>query len=167
MTTQTTRDTEYGRNLTPWVRGGGPAIAALALVTYVVAYLHWPTLRMQVDLMVYRFAGERLMAGLDLYSVGLTGKHDEMLFIYPPFAAICAVALALLDSSSAQWLWLLGTVAALTYAVVRMLRSMGMRSDGSLASLAALLIGVIVWLAWPARAESRWKREGALPRRQR
>ena len=79
-------------------------IAVLALVTYVAAYVHWPSLRMQVDLMVYRFAGERLMAGLDLYSIGLTGKHNEMLFIYPPFAAICAVPLALLDSPSAQWL---------------------------------------------------------------
>ncbi len=40
----------------------------------------------------------------------------------------------------------LGTVAALTYAVVRMLKSMGMRTGGALVSLAALLIGVIAWL---------------------
>jgi alpha-1,2-mannosyltransferase len=121
-------------------------VAAAALVTYVTVYIHWPTLRMQVDLMVYRFAGERLMAGLDLYSIGLTGKHDQMLFIYPPFAAICAVPLALLDSTAVQWLWLLGMVAELTYAIVRMLKSMGMRTGGALVSLAALLIGVIAWL---------------------
>jgi alpha-1,2-mannosyltransferase len=121
-------------------------VAAAAMVTYVTAYVHWPTLRMQVDLMVYRFAAERLMAGLDLYSTGLTGKHDELLFIYPPFATICAVPLALLDSTSVQWLWLLGMVAPLTYAVVRMLKSMGMRAGGALFSVAALLIGLIAWL---------------------
>jgi alpha-1,2-mannosyltransferase len=147
--TQTTQDIEHNNSnssLARWVRRGGPAVAAAALVTYVTAYVHWPTLRMQVDLMVYRFAAERLMAGLDLYSTGLTGKHDELLFIYPPFAAICAVPLALIDSTSAQWLWLLGMVAALTYAVVRMLKSMGMREGGALFSLAALLTGVIAWL---------------------
>jgi hypothetical protein len=26
-------------------------------------------------------------------------------------------------------------------------------------------IGVIVWLVWPARADSRWKVQGAIPRR--
>jgi alpha-1,2-mannosyltransferase len=76
----------------------------------------------------------------------LTGNHTELLFIYPPFAAVCAVPLALLDSSTVQWLWLLGMVAALTYAVVRMLKSMGMRAGGALYSLAALLVGVTAWL---------------------
>jgi alpha-1,2-mannosyltransferase len=133
-------------NLSSWVRRGGPAIAAIALVTYVAAYAHWPTLRMQVDLMVYRFAAERLLAGLDLYSTGLTGNHTELLFIYPPFAAICAAPLALLDSVTVQWLWLFGMVAAVAFAVVRMLTAMGMRAGGALVSLAALLIGVIAWL---------------------
>jgi alpha-1,2-mannosyltransferase len=128
------------------VRRGGPAIAAMALVTYVAAYAHWPTLRMQVDLMVYRFAAERLLAGLDLYSTGLTGNHTELLFIYPPFAAICAAPLALLDSVTVQWLWLFAMVAALAYAVVRMLRAMGMQTGGAMVGLAALLIGVIAWL---------------------
>ncbi len=146
MTTQTTRDIEDSDSVTPWVRRAGPAVAATALVAYVAAYVHWPTLRMQVDVMVYRFAGERLMAGLDLYSTGLTGKHDELLFIYPPFAAICAVPLALFDSAYVQLLWLLGMVAALIYAVVRMLKSMGMRAGGALLSLAALLVGVTAWL---------------------
>ena len=128
------------------MRRGGPAIAAIALVTYVAAYAHWPALRMQVDMQVYRFAAERLLAGLDLYSTGLTGNHTELLFIYPPFAAICATPLALLDSTTAQWLWLVGMLAVLTYAIVRMLTSMGMRAGGALASLAALLVGVIAWL---------------------
>jgi alpha-1,2-mannosyltransferase len=146
LTSQTTRDIEHNNSLTPWVRRGGPAIAVIALVTYVAAYAHWPTLRMQVDLMVYRFAAERLLAGLDLYSTGLTGKPNELLFIYPPFAAICATPLSLLDSTTVQWLWLLAMLAALTYVVVRMLTSMGMRTGGAVVTLAALLIGVIAWL---------------------
>jgi alpha-1,2-mannosyltransferase len=146
MTTETTQDNTNTNIIKPWVRRGGPAVAALALIAYVAAYAHWPTLRMQVDLMVYRFAAERLLAGLDLYSTGLTGNHTELLFIYPPFAAICATPLALLDSTTVQWLWLLGMAAALTYAVVRMLTSMGMRTGGALASLTALLVGMIAWL---------------------
>jgi len=137
---------EHTNSISPWVRRGGPVVAVTALVMYLAVYAQWPTLRMQVDLMVYRFAGERLMEGLDLYSIGLTGKPGELLFIYPPFAASCAVPLALLNDADVRLLWLLGTVAALTYAVVRMLKSMGMRTGGALVSLAALLIGVIAWL---------------------
>lgn len=144
MTTETTQDNT--NTITPWVRRGGPAIAAIALVTYIAAYVHWPTLRMQVDLMVYRFAAEHLLAGRDLYSTGLTGNHTELLFIYPPFAAICATPLALLDSTTVQWLWLFGMAAALTYAVVRMLTAMGMRAGSALVSLTALLVGVVAWL---------------------
>jgi len=146
VTTQTARDSQETNNVALWVRRGGPAIATIALVTYVTAYAHWPTLRMQVDAMVYRFAAERLLAGLDLYSTGLTDKPGELLFIYPPFAAICALPLALLDSSAVHLLWLLGVVATLTYAVVRMLKSTGMQVAGGLFSLSALLVGVIAWL---------------------
>jgi len=146
VTTQTTGNDEDNTNLTRWVSRGGPAVAVLALVAYVVAYSHWPMLRMQVDLMVYRFAAERLLAGLDLYSTGLTGNHHELLFIYPPFAAICAAPLALLNDADVRWLWLLGAVVALIYAIGRMLRSMGLPTGPGLYSLAALLAGVIAWL---------------------
>jgi alpha-1,2-mannosyltransferase len=146
VTTQTKQHIDHTRNISPWVRGGGPAVAAAALLTYVAVYLQWPTLKLQIDAMVYRFAAERLLAGLDLYSTGFTGKPNELLFIYPPFAAICAVPLALLDRSSVQVLWLLGMVVALTYAVVKMLRSTGLPAGRGLFSLAALLVGVIAWL---------------------
>jgi alpha-1,2-mannosyltransferase len=69
-----------------------------------------------------------------------------MLFIYPPFAAVCAVPLALLGSVTVQVLWLLGMVAALTFVVVRMLTTLGMRASGGLVSLVALLVGVLAWL---------------------
>jgi len=144
--TQTTADNKNHNFITPWVRHGGPAVAAASLLTYVAVYLHWPTLRLQIDAMVYRFAADRLLAGLDLYSTGFTGKPDELLFIYPPFAAICAIPLALVDRGSVQFLWLLGMVAALMYAVVRMLKSAGVQAGAGLFSLTALLVGVIAWL---------------------
>ena len=118
MTTQTARHSQQTNTVAPWVCRGGPAVAAMALVTYVTAYAHWPTLRLQVDAMVYRFAAERLLAGLDLYSTGLTGKPGELLFIYPPFAAICALPLALLDSFAVQLLWLPGAYVFVFLAVV-------------------------------------------------
>ena len=36
---------------------------------------------------------------------------------------------------------------------------------GLAAGLLLSVVGVIVWVVWPARADSRWRREGALPRR--
>jgi alpha-1,2-mannosyltransferase len=146
VTADTKRDIEHNITITPWVRRGGPAVATAALLVYVAVYLHWPTLRLQIDAMVYRFAADRLLAGLDLYSTGFTGKPDELLFIYPPFAAICAVPLALLDQHTVQFVWLLGMVAALAYAVVRMLRSAGVPAGADLVGLAALLVAVIAWL---------------------
>ena len=146
MTADTKRDIEHNITITPWVRRGGSAVATAALLVYVAVYLHWPTLRLQIDAMVYRFAADRLLAGLDLYSTGFTGKPNELLFIYPPFAAICAVPLALLDQHTVQFVCLLGMVAALTYAVVRMLRSTGVPAGAGLFSVATLLVGVIAWL---------------------
>jgi hypothetical protein len=45
-----------------------------------------------------------------------------------------------------QALWLLGTVAALTYSVVRMLTTLGVRAGGGLVSLVALLVGLLAWV---------------------
>jgi alpha-1,2-mannosyltransferase len=146
LISRTTDNFQQTSSVTPWVLRGGAAVAATSLVAYVTAYLCWPTLRMQVDLMVYRFAAERLLSGLDLYSIGLTGKPGEMLFIYPPFAAISAVPLALLDTAAMQWLWLAGAIALLIYLVVRMLTYMGMRAGLGLAALSALLVGLSAWL---------------------
>ena len=36
---------------------------------------------------------------------------------------------------------------------------------GLAAGMLLSAIGVLVWLAWPAKPDSRWKREGVLPRR--
>jgi hypothetical protein len=36
---------------------------------------------------------------------------------------------------------------------------------GLITSLLLSALGTVIWLAWPARADSRWKVQGALPRR--
>ena len=38
---------------------------------------------------------------------------------------------------------------------------------GLATSMLLFFIGPIIWLAWPARPESAWKREGPLPKRRR
>jgi hypothetical protein len=36
---------------------------------------------------------------------------------------------------------------------------------GLAAGLLLSAVGIVVWLVWPARPDSAWKRDGALPRR--
>jgi hypothetical protein len=36
---------------------------------------------------------------------------------------------------------------------------------GLITSLLLSAVGILIWLAWPARADSRWKVQGALTRR--
>jgi|SRR5271157_4257458 len=62
----------------------------------------WPSEALQVDLSVYRFGAARVLHGLDLYSVGYTGKPDELLFIYPPFAALFFIPLTSTRSTSSR-----------------------------------------------------------------
>lgn len=117
-----------------------------ALLLYVVVYARWPSLATQVDLQVYRFAAMRVWHGLDLYSIGLTGNSKELLFIYPPFAALCFLPLALVGEPAVQVLWLLLTCALIAYAIWRMLRSMAPVCAPGIWSLAALLLGLVAWL---------------------
>jgi alpha-1,2-mannosyltransferase len=127
-------------------RAYGPALLTVALVVYVAAYLSWPNLAGQVDLLVYRFGADRVLAGQDLYSSGLTGNPHTLLFDYTPFAALCFLPLALVTPLTAQILWLIGNCALVAYAVPRMLRGMGMTATTGLWSLGALLVGLVAWL---------------------
>jgi alpha-1,2-mannosyltransferase len=121
-------------------------VLAVAVLLYVMVYAHWPKLAVQVDLQVYRFGAMRVWDGLDLYSVGLTGNPRELLFIYPPFAALCFLPLTFVSEHSAQLLWLLATCILVAYAVWRMLTSLRDTHAGDLWSLTALLVGLVAWL---------------------
>lgn len=119
---------------------------AVALLLYTVIYLRWPSLATQVDLQVYRFGAMRMRDGLDLYSIGLTGNPRTLLFIYPPFAALCFAPLAFLTEPIMQVLWLSLACVLIGYAIWRMLTAMRLTAATGLWSLGALLFGLVAWL---------------------
>jgi hypothetical protein len=73
----------------------------------------------------------------------------------PVFAVLGATALYL------TYIWLVSAVAASWLSERK-----GYGPKPGLASgLLLTFLGVIVWLVWPARPDSRWKLQGPLPRR--
>lgn len=128
------------------VRVWGPIVLSVALALYLAAYLRWPSLASQVDLLVYRFGAQRAWDGQDLYSVGLTGNPDTMLFIYTPFSALCFLPLIGLSQPGVLALGLLVNVACMGYIVSRMLSAAGIRTATGLWGLTALLMAPIIWL---------------------
>lgn len=122
----------------------GPVVLLVAFTLYLAAYLWWPSLLGQVDLMVYRFGAQRAWDGQDLYSIGLTGDPDTMLFVYTPFAALCFLPLIGLSQPGVLALGLLVNVACIGYLVHRMLRAAGVTTG--LWALTALLMALVVWL---------------------
>jgi alpha-1,2-mannosyltransferase len=129
-----------------WLLLGGPIVLATSLAMLVVTYLRWPVLLEQVDMQVYRYGAERVVAGVDLYSTGLTGNHTELLFDYTPFAALCFIPLMLFSGVWLKLLWLMVNAAAIGYATWRLAKSCGVVSRTALFSLTALGAGTIAWL---------------------
>lgn len=129
-----------------WMRVYGPVVLLVALVAYVGMYLRWTSLATQVDLLVYRFGARRVLAGADLYSIGLTGNPRTLLFDYTPFAALCAVPLTLVTSATAQVIGLVGNAALLVFVVRRSLVRLGVGTAAGLWGLGALLTGLLCWL---------------------
>ncbi|OPX12148.1 hypothetical protein B1790_04645 [Mycobacterium sp. AT1] len=129
-----------------WVRVYGPVVLLVALVAYAGMYLRWPGLASQVDLLVYRFGAGRVLAGQDLYSVGLTGNPRTLLFDYTPFAAMCSLPLTLVTAPAAQVIGLVVNAALLVYVVRRTLVRLGVTTSTGLWSLGALLVGLLCWL---------------------
>ncbi|MBV8929255.1 MAG: DUF2029 domain-containing protein [Mycobacteriaceae bacterium] len=142
-----------GRGWRGWMAWLGPIVLATALLLYLIEYLCWPAYLMQIDVLVYRFGAQRVLDGRDLYATGILGNPRDLLFTYSPFAALCFIPLALLGRLCVQILSLAASLALLTYAVHRMLRSAGARPPQAGAgapqgvwSLTALLVGLIAWL---------------------
>ena len=132
--------------VSPWLRRGGPAVLLVSLALYAIEYLQWPAYSMQIDVLVYRFGATRILQGLDLYSTGMWGRPDQLLFTYTPFAALCFIPLALFDRLGVEVFSLLAMSGLLTSAVVRMLKWLGVTAAQGLWALAALLLGVLIWL---------------------
>jgi alpha-1,2-mannosyltransferase len=51
----------------------GPVVLLVAVALQLAAYLRWPSLASQVDLLTYRFGAARVLGGRGLYSVGMDG----------------------------------------------------------------------------------------------
>lgn len=128
------------------VRVIGPVLLTVAVALYIAAYLRWPSLASQVDLLVYRFGATRVSDGQDLYSVGMTGNAHTMLFDYTPFAALCFLPLVGLSKPVVLVLGLVVNLACVSYLVRRMLSSAGVTSATGLWGLTALLLAPIIWL---------------------
>jgi hypothetical protein len=69
-----------------------------------------------------------------------------------------------LIGATALWLTYLWLASAIAASWISERKGYGER-PGLAAGLLLSAAGVVVWLLWPARADSRWRREGALPRR--
>jgi alpha-1,2-mannosyltransferase len=88
----------------------GAGILVVSVAYAVVAWryvVRQPVLPM-VDLDVYRRAGEDVLAGRPVYG----GREQGLVFTYPPFAAMVAVALTPFGRWSGQVAWSLATAAA-------------------------------------------------------
>ncbi|MCW2734936.1 MAG: hypothetical protein JWR13_5752 [Mycobacterium sp.] len=129
-----------------WVRIYGPVVLLVAVVAYAGMYARWPNLAGQVDLLVYRFGAARVVAGQDLYSVGLTGNPRTLLFDYTPFAALCSLPLTFVTPLLAKVVGLVVNVALVVYVVRRSLVRLGMDTSAGLWGLGALLTALICWL---------------------
>ncbi len=142
----TNADRGSARRVARWITWGGPLVLAVALLLHAVVFIHWPTYALQIDVLVYRFGGTRVLDGLDLYSIGRNGELDDLLFTYTPFAALVFTPLAFITDFTAQILSLVVFPALLVYSVWRMLAWLNVSAKAGLWGLLALLVGLVSWL---------------------
>jgi alpha-1,2-mannosyltransferase len=128
-----------------WLIQGAPLLLALAVACYVAEFTRWPAYVTQIDAMVYRYGGHRVLQGLDLYSTGIFGSHRFLLFTYSPFAALCFTPLNLISLPWLRTLSLIDSAALLTYSVHRTLTAAGVPRRHGWWALSALLTGLALW----------------------
>ena len=121
-----------------FARGIGISLPPVLVALYVGAttfdggtFLPWQPI--MVDLGVYRQAGSVLLAGGDFYDL-----PGPLQFLYPPFAAVLAVPLALLPTTVVQ----VGWTAAGALALVAVLHRFGLK--GWVLSLASTAVVYVV-----------------------
>ncbi len=125
----------------PIVRGllefGPPYLAALLLLPWIIAKGQaWPWLPSTIDLQVYVYAVQDMLAGRDIYATTTPGW--ELYFIYPPVAAVLMVPLAF----GPYLLWQLVWTGLLVWAQQSVLKRCGVPRGWKLG-----LVGVAVVLA--------------------
>ncbi|WP_158021402.1 glycosyltransferase 87 family protein [Mycolicibacterium chubuense] len=124
----------------------GPLILAVAVGLYVAEYTQWHAYVNQIDLMVYRFGGLRVLDGKDLYSKGIFGSSRFLLFTYTPFAALTFTPLSVLSLPWLRAASLAVALALLTFSVHRTLTALGVPRRRPWWSLTALAVGLCLWL---------------------
>ncbi len=119
-------------------------IVALAALPVALRYLvFWPLDQWQVDVEVYRQAGESILTGRPIYSA-MTEAPQLLPFTYPPFAAVLSVPLALIPFGAVGWLWtalqVVATTAIVWYAGYRLIHRTGAWVPLTLAVLTAPML---------------------------
>ena len=130
-----------------WVRWALAAlIVALAAMPVVLRYLvFWPLDQWQVDVEVYRQAGESILTGRPIY-LAMTEAPQLLPFTYPPFAAILSLPLALVPFGMAGWAWTLAQVLATTAITWYAARPLLIRFGPWLPVALAVLAAPMLWL---------------------
>jgi alpha-1,2-mannosyltransferase len=130
-------------------------LLALAVLAAAIGPMLWSRLYAHAefrmaDLEVYRSAGESLLAGRPLYEY-LTPVPQLLPFTYPPFSAVVAIPLAVLDAQLVNWVWTLGTCAVLGWLVMVSFRPLVRRFSPTYRPFG--VVAVLVAMAWtlPAR----------------
>ncbi|SER26756.1 glycosyltransferase 87 family protein [Microlunatus flavus] len=90
---------------------GPPAVVALLVLPFVIAYSHWwPRTPNTIDLQVYVYAVKDMLAGRDIFATTTPGWH--LYFIYPPISAVLMTPLAFGPYLFWQLAWTVAGVGA-------------------------------------------------------
>ncbi|WOP18339.1 glycosyltransferase 87 family protein [Raineyella sp. LH-20] len=121
-----------GRVVRFLVEYGLPFAVAVILVPFIISGGRpWPWAPAMIDLDVYRFGVQSLLSGQGIYDVLSPGWN--LAYIYPPFAAIIMLPLAV----GPVWLWRLLWIALLVWAQQSVLRRCGVPRGGVLGLVGA------------------------------
>jgi alpha-1,2-mannosyltransferase len=130
-----------------WVERWGPRVLLVGFVLQLVTMAIWiRAFRDQVDLSIYRFGGQQLLHGAPLYDYGLLGNPHQLLFNYPPFAAVLFSPIALFPMLLLRLLVPISNLALLFFVIRHCWRWLGVRDGGELRSLTMLGVGSLLWL---------------------
>ncbi|RZS91301.1 alpha-1,2-mannosyltransferase [Motilibacter rhizosphaerae] len=127
-----------------WWWSLGLAVLALGVGPALVLALDVNAWQREVDLEVYRAAGQSLLHGRDLYT-HLTDVPNLLPFTYPPFAAVLAVPLAMVPFGVAQGLWAAAQVAMVGVIVALSARPLLDRCGETAPVAWAALVTAAVW----------------------
>lgn len=143
--TQRPRTGRRHRPAWQWWTLCGLVIAVGSLPVTLHYLIFWPLDQWQVDVEVYRMAGQSILIGRPVYDA-MTESPQLLPSTYPPFAAILAIPLAFLPFGAVGWIWtglqIVATTAVVWYAGWRLIHRAGERAP----LLLALLTVPMLWL---------------------